>query len=167
MSSYCTIQDVSNHLPDSVVIGTNLLQNDVNVLESQVEEWIQQTASVIDGYISSVYRVPLIKWKEPDFSVNPVTFTEKYPNPIVLINIRLTAAQVYDYIMSAEQSPNVSDYAKNQRALAFDDLQKVITGQVQLQNQVRMGLRFVRQELLDPSRSPIPDTQDHNRSAGE
>lgn len=167
MATYCTIDDVKNIVPDSVHIGTNLQNRNTNVTEAKVEYWIEQSASIIDADISSFYRIPLIKYKEADFSENPVTFTEKYPNPIPLINARLTAAYIYDHIMSAQQEPNVSDFAKNQRSLAYDDLLKIQIGSIQLKNQVRTGLRFVRQELHDPSRIPVKEVQPPNRGSGE
>ena len=167
MSSYCTVDDVRNILPDSVVIGTNLLQGNTNVTTSKVEEWIEYAASIIDSEVSSFYRIPLIKYKEPDYSITPVVFEEKYPPPIPIINARLAAAYLYDHIMSAEQEPNISEFAKNQRSLAYDDLKSIQAGKIQLKNQVMRGLRFVRQELLDPSRTPVKDNQPPNRGAGQ
>lgn len=165
--SYCTIQDLRDILPKNVTIGTNLLDRNVNVLESQAEYWMDQTAGIIDSYLSAFYRIPLIEYKEPNYSVNPITFTEKYPPPIPLINARLAAAQIYDYVMMAQQTPNVSDWGKNMRALAFDDLSQIQAGYIQLKNQEFTGKRFVRQSLHDPSRMPAKGEYPvHNRPPG-
>lgn len=154
MASYCTIDDVRNIVPKSITIGTNILKGDVNVTEDQVIFWIEETAGVIDGYISSFYRIPLMPYKEPDYSVDPITFTERFPHPIILINARLAAANLFDRIIMANQEPNVSEWGKNQRALAMDDINGIMTGFIQLRGQVKTGMRFVRQELHDPSRIP-------------
>lgn len=168
MASYCTVVDVENILTSNVNIGTNVLRGEVNVTTANVEFWIAETAGVIDSYVSSLYRIPLILYKEPDFSQNPVTFTERYPHPVILINARLAAANIYDKIIMANQEPNVSDWGKNQRSLAYDDLSQIQSGAIQLKGQVYIGLRFVRQELRDAPRAPShPDVQPHSRSAGE
>ena len=54
-----------------------------------------------------------------------------------------------------QQEPNVSEWGKNQRALAFDDLRNIQAGVIQLRGQVRTGMRFARMELFDPGRVPI------------
>ena len=166
--TYCTVDDVQEVLPKNILIGTNILKGQVNVTTSQVEFWINQTAGQIDSALTSFYRVPLMLYKEPDWSQDPVTFIERYPIPVTLINARLAAASIYDKIIMANQEPNVSDWGKAQRGLAFDDIRQIQTGQIQLRGQVRTGRRFVRQELFDPARVPVkPDLQPHNRAPGE
>jgi hypothetical protein len=168
MSQYCTLDDLQGILPNTVVIGTNLQTKNVNVLESRALFMIEQAAGLIDSYITTIYRVPLMKYKEPDYSESTITFVEFYPPPVVLINARLAAANIYDYIMMAQQTPNISEWGKNQRALAFDDLREIQSGAIQLKGQELVGLRFVRTELFDPSRvpakPPVPPTQ---RQAGQ
>jgi len=169
MSQYCSTDDVSNLLPQTIVIGTSLLDQNVNALEETVTFWINQTAGIIDSYLTSFYRVPLMKYKEPvDFSTDPVTFTEIYPHPIIMINARLASASLYDSVISANQEPNIAEWGMNQRSLAYDDLILIQSGMIQLKNQVRTGMRFVRQELFDPSRSPTKsEIQAHSRQAGK
>jgi hypothetical protein len=154
MSQYCTTEDLQNILPNRVIIGTNLQAKNVNVTTTRVAAMIQHAAGIIDSYLSTIYRIPLVKYKEPDYSADPITFIEVYPPPIILINARLAAANIYDHVMMAGQSPGVSDWGKNQRSLAFDDLREIQSGVSQLRGQDMMGLRFVRQNLLDASRSP-------------
>ncbi len=169
MSLYCTIEDVQNILPKKVIIGTNLLKQDVNVTQEQAEFFIEQASGIVDSSISTIYRIPLIQYKEPDFSQNPVTFTSVYPPPISLITARLAASYLYDKIIMAQQEPNVSDWGKNQRSLAYDDLTSIQSGIIQLKGQVFTGLRFVPQELFDPSRAPFNknNIQPHTRTAGQ
>jgi hypothetical protein len=168
MAQYCTLEDLQSILPNTVVIGTNLQNKNVNVLESRALFLIEQGAGLIDSYITTIYRVPLMKYKEPDYSATNITFAELYPPPIVLINARLAAANIYDHIMMAQQTPNVSEWGKNQRALAFDDLKEIQTGAIQLKGQELIGLRFVRMELFDPSRLPTkPPVSPTNRQAGQ
>jgi len=167
MSEYCLVNDVQKILPENVVIGTNLQSANVRVLQGDVEYWIQIAADIIDSHIGTIYRAPLIKYKEPDFSTNPVTFTEKYPPPIVIINARLAASHIYDEIIMSDQEPGVSDWGKNQRALAFDDLKSIESGVIILKGQVLTGRRFARQELLDNQRVTIqPALQPQNRQPG-
>lgn len=169
MPSYCTIDDVRNIVPKNIVIGTNLMKGGTVVLESQVESWISDMGGVIDGYISSFYRIPLKKYKEPNWEQYPITFTEFYPPPIPLINARLTSAMIYDHIIMANQEPNVSEWGKNIRSLAFDDLAEIQSGLIQLKNQEMIGRRFVRQELFDASRAPLHSNmsvQPNSRNAG-
>jgi len=168
MAEYCTVDNIQDILPKNILIGTNINTGAINVTTDRATYWIQQVASIIDGYLSPIYRIPLIKYKEPDFSQDPVTFVEIYPNPVPLINTRLAAANLYDHIMMAEQSPNISDWGKNQRALAFDDIAKIQNGIIQLKNQVLIGWRFVRAELLDHSRiSAHSDTKTSDRQPGQ
>ena len=165
---YCTQSELEDILPKNIVIGTNLLEPNVNVLEDQVTFWISQGASTIDAYVSAIYRIPLIMYKEPDFTVDPPTFTEIYPHPITLINARLAAAHIYDYVIMAQQEPNVSEWGKNMRSLAFDDLEQIKSGTIRLKNQVFFGKRFVRQQLHDPARMPWKGAYDpHNRAPGQ
>jgi len=156
MSSYCTIQDVQNILPDGVVIGTNLLDENVNVLESDVEYYIENTAGIIDSGLDTIYRVPLIKYKEPDFSVDPIVFDEKYPIPIVLINAELAASYIYDNIIMAQQEPNESQWGFNKRALAMDKIKEIQSGIIVLKNQVFKGYRFARRTVFDDPRLSRP-----------
>ena len=171
MSQYCTIDDLENILPNRVVIGTNLQAKNVNVTTTRATAMIVQAAGIIDAYLSAVYRIPLVQYKEPDFTVDPVTFTAVFPPPLILINARLAAANIYDHVMMAAQEPNISEWGKNQRSLAFDDISEIQSGAIQLRGQEKIGLRFVRQELLDPSRVPFRmmgnGVESNKRQAGQ
>lgn len=166
--AYCTQAQLEEILPDEVVINTNILEGEnTNVTEDEASSWMEHAANIIDSYLAPVYRIPLIQYKKADYSANPITFTSEYPPPISLINARLAASFIYDNIIMAQQEPNVSEWGKNQRALGFDDLAQIQAGIIVLRNQVFIGRRFVRQELLDSQRTTIkPPMGEHTRAPG-
>ena len=49
MAQYCSIEDLQSILPDNIVIGTNLLEDNVSVLESDADYWITFASSLIDS----------------------------------------------------------------------------------------------------------------------
>lgn len=156
MPNYCTVDDVQNVLAEEIGIGTNLLEENVNVLEGDVNNWIEYSADIIDSYINTIYRTPLIQYKEPDFTEDPPTFQSKYPSPIPLINAELAASFVYDNVIMAQQSPNQSEWGTNKRSLAYDRLRDIMSGLIVLKGQVQVGNRFVRRSLFDDPRVSRP-----------
>jgi hypothetical protein len=78
----------------------------------------------------------------------------KYPDPITLITARFSTAIFLDTLFVAEQSPDVSGYAKSLRNLARDEFENILTGEVFLVGQEWTGRRFVRAPLLDAYKSP-------------
>lgn len=167
--SYCSIEYLQNICQEMVVFGDNLLSGNVNCLNSQAEFYLEQAASIIDSQLSNIYRIPLIKYKQPvDFSSTPITFSEIYPEPIPLINARLASSFIFDNIISKDQEPNVSEWGNNMRSLAYDDLAAVLSGIMSLPGQVFVGYRFVRQNLLDAPRLSRPNEFKINqRQAGK
>lgn len=165
--AYCTLDDVQTILPNKIVIGTNLTETNVNILEDDVNFFIDQSAGIIDSYLSTIYHIPLRQIKVPDYE-NGTFATAAYPNIIITINARLAAGKLYDEVISAGQEPNVSEWGKNQRALAFDDLTQIQSGAIFLRGQVYTGKRFVRHELHDMPRVPrAGEFQVNSRNAGQ
>ena len=156
MAQYCNIDDVQNVLPKKILVGTNLLEKNVNITQNQVEFYIEQSSGIVDAYVSTIYRVPIVPWKEPDFTQDPVTFVSQYPPPIVLITARLAAANVYDKIVMSQQEPNVSEWGLNMMSLSFDDLREIQSGLIVLKGQVSTGFRFVRSTVYDNMRVSRP-----------
>ena len=154
--AYCEISDVQNVLPDKSVIGTDVSEPGVNIATSDAEFWIEQAAQLIDEKLSTIYRVPLIPFKEPDFSQNPIIFEEKYPANIVMINAQLAASYLYDRVIMAQQEPGESAWGGNTRSLAMDSLQEIMSGVAILRGQVFTGFRFVRRNLYDEPRVSRP-----------
>ena len=151
---YCTLTDVQNILPDNIILGDSLTTTNVNYLNSAATAMIEYSSSLIDNDLNAIYRIPLIKFKKPDFSASPITFEELYPDPLPLICARLTASFIYDQTAMARQEPDVSEWGKNQRALAEEDLSLIKSGVTILIGQVYTGMRFVRQELMNMPRVP-------------
>lgn len=168
MSSYCTVEDVRKILPQNIVIGKNVIKDNAQITEERVQYMIEEMASQIDSYLTALYRIPLIPFKISDISADPIVFVSKYPDPIPLVNARLTSANIYDTIFMSQQEPNQSEWGKNNRALAFDDLKMIQSGTIQLKGQEYVNMRFVRMSLLDPPRIPTKDSiQIPQREAGK
>lgn len=162
---YCSIANVQSILPDNIVIGTNLIDQNVSILQSDVQDFIDFAATIINSNLSGIYRTPLLTTKVADLTTDPPTFTEDFPEPIRLMCTRLAAGHLYDELVNANQEPNIVDWGKNQRSLAYDDLTRIISGQIILEGQSFYGNRFRRQELLDeprlsrPGEIPLPSRQ--------
>jgi len=164
---YCTVDDIQNILPDNVVIGDSLMTKNVTVLRTDVERWIEFSESIVNSKLVNIYRIPLIPIRVPDFTVDPVTFTERYPDPIPIVCARLAAGHLFDEIVNAQQDPNISEWGKNQRALAHDILVDIMSGITTLRGQVRDGYRFVPNEIYDDARVSRPGEMGRNqRGAG-
>ena len=83
----------------------------------------------------------------------------EFPDPIPLITARLSVSYIYDQLFAADQSPNVSEYGKEQRRLATNSLDSILSGTVLLFGQDHTGKRFVRGSLFDAFQNPTPDFQ--------
>jgi len=78
----------------------------------------------------------------------------KVPDPIPLITARLAVSYAFDELFSADQSPNISGYGKEQRNLANNAIDRVLEGAVYLFGQEHTGRRFLRGTLIDAYGSP-------------
>ncbi len=83
----------------------------------------------------------------------------EFPDPIPLIAARLSVSYIYDQLFAAEQAPNVSEYGKEQRRLAMNSIDSILSGSVLLFGQDHTGRRFVRGSLFDAFQNPTPDFQ--------
>ena len=83
----------------------------------------------------------------------------EFPDPIPLITTRLAISYAFDQLFSADQSPNISEYGKEQRKLAINSLDSVLSGAVLLFGQDHTGKRFVRGSLFDAFQNPTPEFQ--------
>jgi hypothetical protein len=83
----------------------------------------------------------------------------EFPDPVPLITTRLAISYAFDQLFSADQSPNVSEYGKEQRKLAINSLDSVLSGAVLLFGQDHTGKRFVRGSLFDAYQNPTPEFQ--------
>lgn len=158
MAQYCSLVDLQSLLPDNIVIGTNLMADNVSILETDATYWIVFASNLIDSHLSNMYRVPLIQVKTLDYSVaNPtLAMAVDWPEPIRLICTRLAAGHLYDELINANQEPNVSEWGQNQRNMAHEELIRIESGIIRLKGQIHRGHRFVRKELLDDPRVSRP-----------
>ena len=83
----------------------------------------------------------------------------EFPDPIPLITARLAVSYLFDEKFSADQSPNISEYGKEQRRLASNSMDGVLSGTVLLFGQDHTGRRFCRGSLFDAYMNPTPDFQ--------
>lgn len=72
-----------------------------------------------------------------------------FPDPIPLINARLAVGIGFDILFSAQQAPDISEYGKEQKRLALNSLDSVLSGTVLLTGQEHTGKRFIRTSLYD------------------
>lgn len=72
-----------------------------------------------------------------------------YPDPIPVISARRAAANLYDKKFAAQVSPNMSDYGKELRGMAENDLNSILNGRIRLIGQKWLGRRFFNPALLD------------------
>lgn len=79
----------------------------------------------------------------------------KVPDPIPLITSRLAVSYAFDELFSADQSPNISEYGKQQRNLANNSIDNLLEGSVYLFGQEHTGRRFVRGTLIDAYGTPV------------
>ena len=83
----------------------------------------------------------------------------KFPDPIPLIAARLADSYIYDELFSADQAPDMSSYGKEQRLLAMNSLDSILSGTVLLFGQEHTGKRFIRGSLFDGYSTPTKEFQ--------
>ena len=83
----------------------------------------------------------------------------EFPDPVPLITTRLAISYAFDQLFSADQSPNISEYGKEQRRLASNSIDSILSGTALLFGQDHTGKRFVRGSLFDAFQNPTPDFQ--------
>ena len=168
MASYCSIANLQSILPDNIVIGANLLADNVSILESDAEDWIVFASNLIDSHMSNMYRVPLIQVKTMDYASSSPVITEDWPEPIRLICTRLAAGHLYDELINAGQEPNISEFGSNMRNMAHEELSRIESGLIRLKGQMHRGHRFVTKSLLDDERISRPgEMQIPQKAAGK
>jgi hypothetical protein len=83
----------------------------------------------------------------------------EFPDPIPFITARLAVSYAFDQLFNADQAPNISEYGKNQRNLAMNSLDSILSGTVLLFGQDHVGHRFARGSLFDAYQNPTTDFQ--------
>jgi hypothetical protein len=90
-----------------------------------------------------------------DITISIISF----PEPISIIAARLAVSYAFDPLFSAEQSPDTSQYGIEQRKLAINSIDSILTGAILLFGQDHTGKRFVRGSVHDAYQNPSPDLQ--------
>ena len=83
----------------------------------------------------------------------------EYPDPIPLITARWAIVYGWNQLFSADQSPAISEFGKENSRLAVNSLDGILSGAILLFGQDHTGKRFVRGSLFDAFQNPTPDFQ--------
>ncbi len=139
-----TVHDSSQFIKGQVV----RLQDKLKYEEASIANIADMTtvtiATVVNSYtVDNVGRIGILQ----------------FPDPIPLIAARLAVSYGFDQLFSAEQAPNISEYGKEQRKLAMNGLENILTGNISLFGQELTGRRFLRGTLYDGYKSPTADFQ--------
>jgi hypothetical protein len=81
----------------------------------------------------------------------------RFPDPIPKISARLTAANIYDKHFAAQAEPNQSDFGNELRAMAYEQINGILSGAIPLQIAeagLYSGRRYKRMSLMD-----VPSTK--------
>lgn len=144
--------------------ATNLVEGDEIVIrddDTQIEEFhIVNTR--IDQY--SVTTVDPIRTEFSGENVRVVRL--QFPPPINRMSALFAAAQIYDKYFSAQSSPNISDYGKALRNMAYGHVNDILNGKVILKCQRRIGDRM-SSATLDSSYSHRTPVDGYNTSDRE
>jgi hypothetical protein len=87
---------------------------------------------------------------ENEFSGDEVRIMRlKFPPPVSQISARLAAAYIYDKYFASQNSPNISEYGKEMRRVAYGQLNDILNGRIILECQRRIGDLFGNSYLDD------------------
>jgi len=114
-----------------------ILSEDTNQEKHIIEEIISEDTFKTEDFVSF------------GFGVGARVLRVKFPDPLIIMSARLAAANIYDKYFSAESSPNTSEFGKELRELAFEDINKVLRGVIIFHGQHRIGRRFYNSNLVD------------------
>lgn len=155
MPLYCTTEAVGKLLPDNVIIeGENpdnnpFDRNAENTLIEDVEYFIKQAASEIDGTLGTIYDVP--------FKKTIVDDSLDYPAIISRLCAVLAAGLIYDQKLQGADSQS-SDAQKKREDWAREELTLIQNGERRLQAQrATRSDRFVRNTIRNAPRNPAKD----------
>jgi hypothetical protein len=131
ISEYNQIIELSTPDAETLVPGDEVLIHD----DSTGEGEYHVVNEVLDRY-----RFATVDTIEQYFQAGDVRVIRvQYPPPISQISARLAASFIYDKYFSAQASPDVSDYGKELRNYAMDQLNDTLTGRNVLKCQRRKG----------------------------
>jgi len=83
----------------------------------------------------------------------------EFPDPVPLICARLAVSYAFDQLFIAEQAPDVSQYGTEQRKLAMNSMDSILSGSSILFGQEHVTKRFARMSVFDSYKTPTDDIQ--------
>lgn len=116
---------------------------EATTIKSIIDATTVQVTSVVNSY-------------NPEDSIISVL---EYPDPIPLITARWAIVYGWNQLFSADQSPAISEFGKENSRLAVNSLDSILSGAVLLFGQDHTGKRFARGSLFDAFQNPTPDFQ--------
>lgn len=133
------LRDATKFIVDDLVLirdDDNVTSQEMTVQAIPNEATLEFTGPVTDSYLAVDARVERIR----------------YPDPLPKISARLAAAAIYDKYFAAQVEGNQSDYGKQLRALAYQDINQILSGAIRLQvpdANMYMGRRYYNHALGD------------------
>jgi hypothetical protein len=150
--SYCSEDDVKQYLPEGIVTeGQNATPNPMNpspesLNDVDIEFFIQQACSHIDGALATQYDTPLVKSNQGG--------DVGYPLPIPSIAALLASQMIWEQRLQGADRQR-SDSQKEREAWAHSELTRIQNGERLLVGQVNLRAnRFVRNTLMNTPRNP-------------
>jgi len=150
--NYCDEASVKQYLPDGVVTeGSNPTPDPMNpspetLTNVDVDFFIQQACSHIDGALATQYDVPLVKTNQGG--------DVGYPPPIPSIAALLASQMIWEQRLQGADRQR-SDSQKEREAWAHAELARIQNGERLLLGQVNLRAnRFVRNTLMNVPRNP-------------
>lgn len=123
-------------------------------LQSTNEMEIAVVSSVTDDY-NFVLTTVQNNYSAESSKVSIVEF----PDPIPLMAAQLAVSYIFSPQFAAQQAPDISEYGKEQRRLATNLMDNILSGTILLFGQEHTGRRFIRGSLLDDFGTPTKDFQ--------
>jgi hypothetical protein len=157
------IKDYETEILNNVSSGSNVMisVNDSGAFATGQLVRIQKT----HGYEQTVVtNVPDLKRLEvsilaSDYDADSTVSILEFPDPIPLICARLAVSYAFDQLFIAEQAPDVSQYGINQRKLAMNSMDSILSGTAILVGQDHVTKRFARMSVFDSYKTPTDDIQ--------
>jgi len=145
-------QDIDEYNPTNVVVAdaTNLIPGDEILIIS----------TAFSPPIKERHFVAMIVDEDEFTTVDPI-FTNfpagdetrivriGFPVAITFVSSRIAASNIYDKYLSANASPNTSEYVNSLREKARDQMNDILNGAIILLGQDRLGNRFANATLYD------------------
>lgn len=147
---YCTTDDVKRYFPQSInssTIATARNPSPIDVKDDEITYYIEQAGMIIQGYLQSIYDVPLKKINQGG--------DIDYPYPITQACAAMTANMIYQRKVKSADISQYSELAKNDKEVFEGLLTKIQNGEIVLLGQRALkSSRFVKNTLYPAPLNP-------------